>query len=441
MAFRNVRSLVANLGTLLDHQPNNLDVREDRLDAINRTYLDVSAQFDWLFLQTEADWKVWAEKTGTSTGYTVAVTNGSLQITFSTSLGSTFTAAMGGATFEDDNGTTYTVARWGSTTVAYLDRVYEGTTRAALATWTVGREAYPLPPDCLRPLRFIDRVNGLGVLPILDRRREENYFATQSTQTGTPYWLVDDDASYDRAPDPGLIGTASTAAGTLSANSIYEYCYTFTGYGRESPPGPPVRVTTGSSGATHQVVLTAIENTQTSGADSGIKKKVYRRDISISGALTNTFTFGRWLYLTQLDESDVSFTDDGAPAVTVTEDVALRFQHGRKYMRPKWIPSADATLRLRYLRAPKRLVADSDVPMWPEAYHDLILYGAAVDLGMQHGLTGKVPQWEKQRDEYLRRMKASHLAVPDAPTRKQRWGNGGGPNPYRAGTPTGDFTG
>lgn len=440
MAFRNVRSLLANVGALLDHQPNNLDVREDRLDAINRTYLDVSTQFDWLFLQKEADWNVWEDVTGTSTGYTVAVTNGTYAVTFSTALGAAFIAEMVGCDFTDDNGTVYTIVRFSSTTLAYLSDVYAGTTRPALATWTLSRRAFPLPVDCARALGFIDRTNGLGRLQIIDRRREETYLSTQSTSTGTPYWLVDDEMVFDRPPDPGLTATDSTSAGTVAGNSIYEYCYTFTGQGRESAPSPTARVTT-SSGATHQVTVAGIEDTRTGALLTGIKKRLYRREISSGGALTNTFSFGRWLFLAQMDEADTSYVDDGSPVPSLSEALSLRYQHGRKHMRPKLIAAEDATLRLRYLRYPKRLVADSDAPVWPEAYHDLILYGAAVDLGMQHGLTGKVPQWEKQYEQMLRRMKASHLAVPDAPSRKQSWGSGGGGNPYNAGTVTTDFSG
>lgn len=440
MAFRNVRSLVSNLGTMLDHQPNNLDVREDRLDAINRAYLDVSAQFDWLFLQTEADWTVFADATETTTGFTCAVTNGTFAVTFSGSLDADFRARMVGCVFEDSVGTEYTVVKFESATQAFITPVYAGSTAPAMATWTLRRRSYPLPVDCARPLGFIDRDNGLGRMVILDRRREEMYLSTQSTATGTILWLVDDDATYDRAPDVGLTATDSTAAGTVPGNSIFEYCYTFVGQGRESAPSVPVRVTT-SSGAVHTVTVAGIENTQEGALNTGIEKKIYRREISNGGALTNTFTFGRWLFLADLSEADTSYADDGSPAPLLDDMVALRYQHGRKYMRPKWIPSADATLRLRYLRHPKRLVADSDVPMWPEAYHDLILYGAAVELAMQHGLTGKVPQWEKQYDRMLQRMKASHLAVPDVPSRKQRWSDDGGGAGYRAGIATTDFSG
>src|SRR5688572_13012606 len=92
MAFRNAKSLIDAVGELLDHRPNpiHFDARDLRLDAINRHYLDVSAEFPWLFLQTETDWLVYAERTGTSTGFTVTLVNGAAQIDFSGNLGTAF---------------------------------------------------------------------------------------------------------------------------------------------------------------------------------------------------------------------------------------------------------------------------------------------------------------------------------------------------------------
>ena len=438
MAFSNVRSLITRLGVLLDHDPNNVDVREARLDAINRRYLDTSELFDWLPLQIETDWNVWEDRTGTSTGFTVAVTNGLCLITFSSSLGATFIDEAEGCEFEDDGGRVYRINRFSGVTTAYLNDAYSGSTAPALATWTLRLRRFLLPADCARPLGYIDRVNGGGRLVQLDRRREEMHLSRQSETTGSTRWMVEDDNDWDRAPDPTLAVTDDTASGSLVASSIYEWCYTFVSQGRESPPCPPYRLTL-SSAASHRGLLTGIENTQISGVASGILKKVYRRQIT-KGASTNIYS--RWFLVTTLNESDTTYTDTGSVTAVLSNATDLRYTAGRKWMRPKWIPSEDATLRLRYLRRPRRLVADSDYPWWPEAYHDLLLYGAAVDLAMQYGLETKADRWQATYDAMLKRMKSAHLAVPDVPSRREQMDMGGGGGaPYRAGTASGDFTG
>lgn len=442
MAFRNVQSLLNGLGNLLDSAPNTVATREARLDTINRYYLDTTLAYDWLFLETEADWRVWSDRTGTSTGYTVDVTAGSHVVTVSGQIGVQWSLYNSGQPFwdteDEDTATQYQINRitgLGATTL-YLDRAYEGVT-ATLTEWAVPGNRFLLPADCGRALRFINRQQQLGPMIVLDRRREEDWLSWQAQgQQGTVYWITDNDAVYYRAPYPGWTATTSTAAGNLDAGATYEYVYTFVLRGIESPPSVPLSVTNGTAGATNQIILDKIEDTQDSGLPTGILKYLYRRQVTASATAT---IYGPWLYLTSLTESDTTYTDDGTPVPT--PNTVLRYQNGRKYMGTKWSPSADQIVRLRYLRAPLRLESDSDAPMWPEAYHDLLLYGAGIDLAIQHGLNNKIPIFEKRLNDMLARMKSTQLIVPDSPTRREMMSvaGGWGQQPWRAGRVVGDF--
>lgn len=413
---------------------------------LNTHLLEISESADWLDLETEADWNVWADRTGTSTSLTVAVTNGSHTITFSGSLGSAFIAANEGQTFIDDNSVEYTINRFTSTSVALLATPYGGTTRAALATWTIRCQHFLLPADCARPLRFIDRDNGTGPMVILDRRREEDRFAWDNATTGTVYWITDDDMVFDRAPDPGWSVTESTAAGSLAASAVYEYCYTLAYQGRESPPSVALRLET-TTGATHQASIAGLEDTRVDGLATGIYKNIYRRLLLTSRTSSPpTEVYGRWLFVATITtESTTSYTDDDSPAASQSDTLALRYTNGRKFMRTRWIPGSDATIRIRYLRRPKRLVSDADVPWFREAYHDLLVYAAAADLGLQHSVSEtKIARWEKRKLEMLGNMRATGLNVPDIQVRRQMRGDMGERDwsLYRVnGTVDSDFTG
>lgn len=455
MAFRNVKSILSSVGVLLDHDPQTVDVRDARLDAVNRRYLDVAQLLDWLGDETEVNWYVWEDRTNTSTGFTATVTTGSAIVDFNGSLGDpavsgTFTHENAGQIFIDENGVEYLINRFttqllSTNTRIYLNKPYTGTT-ATLTTWTIQCHHTYLPVDCARALGFIDRntepgTSGMGRLVVLDRRKEELWFSNQSDTTGTIYWIVDDDAMYDQPPDPGWTAVDDTTGGTLPPSSMWEICYTFTYQGRETPPSTPVRVQL-SAAASHRIQIANMMRTEVSGVDCAVYKNVYVRQLMSS---TTTFVYGRWLLLAaDLASATTTQTFSATSQLSTAESSILRYQNGRKWMRPKWIPGQDQTLRLRYLRLPKRLVADSDVPQWPEAYHDLLVYAATIDLGIQHSLPAT--KMKEVRDEYsrlLEAMRSTQLHVPDSRTSKEMGlANGRGVWPWRTnGTVTSNYSG
>jgi len=440
MAQRNLKQILDAIGSQLDHSAHRtvVDVREDRAALVTAAYEDVNQGNDWLHLQTEVDFPVFADRTGTSTGFTVAVTNGSRQVTFSSAMDADFMTAIGGMTFmdaEDGTGTSYTVRRSTSSTVAILADTYAGSTNAALATWTVRPARYYLPVDCNRALRFIDRANGVGPLQIVDRRLGENARGLTTTDpAGTSYWMVDDDEMFDDAPGPGLSASDVTAGGTVTASSLIEVCYTFSLEGRESPPCDPVRVTT-SNAANHTIRLGGMENT---GAGSGIYKNVYIRVLTKGTNPETNAWYSRWLYAGQVTETTLTLDITALPDPAAAR---LYFGTGRKTMSPLYLPSSDYNLRLRYTKLPNRLHANADVPEWPSAYHDYLVWKVVADLGPKFGKAPK--DAEDRAARLLREFKAAKLNVPDAPLRRQmRNIGGGGFRPFETNGPvSGNYSG
>lgn len=429
MPYRDVRAARRFVGQLAEHDPGTVDQREYRVDLLNRHYMSINEAEDWLGLMVEDDWKVWQERDGEDLGITVSVVNGEYGATFSSTLGADFTDAAGGMIFEDDNGDEYTIVRFTSPTTVFfakdngtiIGEPYAGSTNAAMTTWKIKSGRYYLPVDCARAEAFINRSNEQwrGSLTIIDRRTEERSLSwyTENNQ-GTVIWLADNDCEYDRPPDPGYTAVESTGAGSLVSDSIYEVCYTFTLKGRESPPSVPIRVTM-STAANHQIVIAGMEDTLNGLLPTGVLKNVYIRRLTTSTELPSGDLYSRWLAAVKgLSEGTTTYTITAFP--NTASGTQLVYQNGRKYMKTVWKPGGDYTFRLRYLRKPARLVADSDAPWWPENYHDLMCYGAAIDLMLSQGASqGKIDRLQKSYDELLRQMKTTQLIVPNVSTVRQ----------------------
>lgn len=448
MSYGNARTLLDRVGVKVEHSPQDRNTREARLDILNRYLSDVSSEQPWRFLQTEADFKVWYKRNNSTTGFTVSLTNGSTDVTVSGALGVDFALNNAGMEFNDGleaagGASVYTIGRFTNANGAAfeLDRPYEGATAAALTTWWIGNDKVLLPVDCGQPMGFIDRVNGRGRLISWDRRREEMYLSTMSTG-GDVWWIVDGDTPYDRPPDSTFRGTLSTAAGTLEASSIYQYAYTFTQFGRESPPSIIVEVTTGS-GVNNQVLLAGIENTQTSGLSVGKQKKLYRRQVSRSSTTLGNVN-GPWMLLANaIGESNTTYADTNAITPTRADSSSLYYEGPSQFMRPKADPVTDETLRVRYLQRVRKLVSDSDIPArWPSEYYDMFVLMTAMDVVGSNSELAKARDWERAAQGMKKRAMSGWVQVPDLPTQRQMWGVGGvGSGTVRAGVVTSDYSG
>lgn len=428
MSVGNTRTLLDRVGVKVEHSPQDRNTREARLDILNRFLLDVSSEQPWRFLQTEADFKVWYQRNYETTGYTVGVTNGSAVVVVGGFLGEDYATNNAGMDFNDGldaegGASAYTISAWQGSLGGsfYLDRPYEGTTNAALTTWSIGNDKVLLPLDCGAPLGFIDRTTGRGRLISWDRRREEMFLSWLGDSTGDVWWIVDGDTPYDRPPDSTFRGSLSTSAGTLDASSIFQYAYTFTQFGRETMPSIVVEVTTGS-GANNQVVLDGIEDTTDGGVSVGKTKRLYRRQVSRSST-TLANVNGPWMFRATIPEASTTYTDSAMTPVTRDDSSTLYYEGPSQFMRPKQRPATDETLRIRYLQRCKKLVSDADIPTrWPGEYYDLLVLYAAMEIVGSNSELSKSRDWERQATSMKKRMQSGWVQVPDLPTQRRGWG-------------------
>jgi hypothetical protein len=309
----------------------------------------------------------------------------------------------------------HTIAAVVSATSLYIDPASTGPV-APTINWSVQFRRYALPANCSQPLGFMDRADNRGRLVFIDRRKEESLFLDRD-DTGDSFTIIEDDHQNDRAPEPGLVATVSGAgANSLSANTTYQYCYTYENEGRESPPSQIVEATT--TGANRTISLNGIENMNIGAISTGRLKNVYRRDVTNSG---------RWLRRTSnLAEITTTLVDDGVPAPSFDDALVLFNQEPRQYVRAWYTAGDDRELRLRYLVKTRRLQADNDTPLWPETYHHLLVYRTMQDVCAQHGMDGQATMWERRGNDVLRRMRDKWLARQDRTIVRQGFDAAGG---------------
>lgn len=421
----NLKDIIEEVNNLLDYNPDLQPYKDAVSRTVSRHYQEISSLRPWLFMQNVVPFPVFATVTPT-TGPTVTVTSG----TYSATLGGVLVVPSSwiGAVFNAPDGNAYRVVNIDAGGVFFFTPAYAGPSVAASTSWTITFDRYALPADCADPLGFMDRENERGRLLFIDRRREEELFL-DANDGGDVFVMIEDLHISDRPPEYAM-GAALAAGGTLPVGAEFEYCYTFNLEGRESPPSIPVtapKITAGNQ----SVVLTGLEDTRDGLLRTGIRKVLYRR---------NKGGNGRWLRLplsvpTSVFESAITYTDTGALSPPVGEDAVLAPQEPRQYVRAYYTAEADAKLELRYLRKPRRLQADSDVPLWPEQYHVLLVYRVLQDICMQSGMTGQATMYERRANDVMRRMEGRWLARNDKNLIRQGFSYGGFPDFERWGNP------
>ena len=451
----NLKEIIEEVHSQLDYNPELQSYKDSVARTVSRHYVETSNAYPWLFMQTVTNFLLKAP-------VSYATTNATLGI-----LSPGWPAAPTGVRLATMNPTTAVKQSWIGGRIKLPDgqnyRIvnvdlpngyvyftgepgnvrYRGQPAVGNTSWEITFDRFALPADCAEPLGFMDRSDQeLGRLIFMDRRREEELFLNAQDQ-GQAFVIIEDDHIQD--PPPQFAPTATLLAGgaVLPIGVVFEYCYTIVyeandgqvfGNERESPPSLVVEAPAITAGS-RQVQLSGMQNTQDSvlnavSIDTGIKKKLYRRD------KTNN---GKWICVAENIGETVgaltAFTDDGSSTGTGSfGQIVFAGQEPRQYVRAYYTPSEGSKLKLRYLRKPRRLVADSDVPEWPEQYHYLLVYRTLQDICLQHGMTGQATMYERRGNEVFQRMKGKWLARSDKNLIRQgftfggqtvfeRWGN------------------
>lgn len=409
----NLKEIRQEINAALDYNPDLQTYRDVVTRVLNRHYLQLSSQYQWLFMQKTASITFKPDASGSATRTATRDSTDTRKLTFTNF---TLPTDMNGQTFIDDSGTEYTITRVLSATELIIDAAGPS---GAQTAWTVEYRHYPMPTDCVEVLGVMSRADDRGRLTFIDAKKEELLFLDRD-QTGDPFatiespWLVDPPP--DRAP---LLSTAPS--GTLTIGEEYGYCFTFSYAGRESPPSETVSATVVSGG----IGISALPvTTDTTDGVTGRYKYIYRR---------NKTNGGVWRLLKVVEEAITSQTDEGPLYETETYAATMLLEEGpRQYIRAYYTPSQDRAVEIRYLSRPRRMSNDSETPIWPPQFHHLLVYKSLEDICLQHGMTTHAQLYERRATIMLERMKTKYLSRPDRIFRRrgfdhslfeqERWG-------------------
>jgi hypothetical protein len=397
----NTAQIIQRIYRQLDGNPDLAQYKAGVLDRVNTAMQELLARSDWLFMQSIGKITTHPKVEGSSTD-TVTVTNGSYVVQMA---GTTTTETYWpGATFVGPDGEEYEIYNLvpASSTQFYIDRAYEGDTAAASADWAIEWRNYQLPADCRELLTIIDRTPGrlYPKLLYVSRDTEEAFNLQRSYSGSISTVAVDAEQVTDRAPDrpPTL---AVSVGGSLAANTKYEYCYTFSYAGRESPPSE-VSASATTTGVNKTITVSTMENNNDGALATGIFKNVYRRNVTTSG---------RWLKVaSSLTAATVTYVDDNTVSPMTTASNELRpSEPFRQRVRLYPTPTETTKLDIRYLRRVRDLVSDSDVPEIPEPFQQYLIHAALRDICMQHGMDGQAQMYDAQAQRMLQTMAKTHL--------------------------------
>tara|TARA_R100000388_G_scaffold45090_3_gene34265 strand:- start:5587 stop:6906 length:1320 start_codon:yes stop_codon:yes gene_type:complete len=330
--------------------------------------------------------------------------------------------------------------------------------------WTIRYITYPMPRDSIEILGIMDRgivqnetlayrtdsttstLTGpnRGRFIFLDARKEE-YLQLDRQDTGHSFVSVEEMHSNLRPPDYGpslqLRPTGSTDFSAIKS-ATYEYCYTFTFAGKESPPSPVAAISIPSD-KTAFINLDKLMDTSATYTDesldtgTGRYKKIYRRisvkPESISGVPNERLDtgMGPWRHIGTVSESTTGFSDrftelrdstvmrgttfdsSISPSGDLFDLAHLNEIGPRQFLRFWYTPDSDYPVEARYHRRPLRLVNDADSPQWPVQYHHYLVYAALKDICLQHGMVSNSQLYENRAKELLERMKSKYLSRTD----------------------------
>jgi hypothetical protein len=471
----NVRDMVQEINAALDYNPDLKQYTDSIVRTINRHYLQVSSQYQWLFMQARTRIQLRADITGDSTSTLTGYGTHYVELPDTEGVGiiNLPPDIVGKTLVNNVDGAEYKITAYISPRKFVVDAIFPAETTT---NWTIKFIQYAMPRDCIEVLGIMDRgitntetiaksnsdkttktmtAPNRGRMMFLDARKEENLYLDRS-DTGDPFVSVEEMHENVQAPDyPLFLNLKGFTTSTLSYlprihnnNKKYtiEYCYTFTYAGMESPPsgvssilidekdvldtdnGSPV-VTIKGIMDTSDTALSGVYSNHT-----GKLKKVYRRIVFETGGNPSSYHLGAgaWRHIATLSENTIDFKDKGYELTLDTvydsdaDDVSkvsisgevfgpdrLNESGPRQYLRFWYTPKSDYMIEARYHKRPYRLVKDSDSPEWPPQYHHYLVYSALRDICMQHSMLNHSQMYERRASEILERMKNKYLTRTD----------------------------
>ena len=462
----NLKDMITEINSALDYNPDLKQYDDNVARVINRHYLQVSSQYQWLFMQKRHLFTLRKDIAAGSNDRLTA--DGSRVVSLPTLIGvgtKNLPEDIVGQTLVIDN-TEYMITHRRDARTFVVDSPIAA---GAYATWTIKYTSYPMPRDSIEMLGIIDR--GLkiketvsyttdsgtdttsttltgpnrGRFIFLDARKEE-YLQLDRQDTGDSFVSVEEMHTNLRPPDFAPLATITTSPSfddkTIAIPGVtYDYCYTFTFAGKESSPSPVASIKV-EQGKKSRITLIRIQDTSANYSDSSLDtgtgryKKIYRRvsekeDDFIGISPTLKKGAGPWRHIATIREDLTAYTDDFteldestvmegttfdkkiSPSGDLFDSSYLNEIGPRQYLRFWYTPDSDYPVEARYHRRPTRLVNDSDSPDWPVQYHHYLVYAALRDICVQHGMNTNSQLYESRAKELLERMKSKYLSRTD----------------------------
>lgn len=456
----NLRDLRDEINSALDYNPNLKQYDDNLTRVINRHYLQVSSQYQWLFMQKRHLFVLRADIEGSNTETLIA--DGTHVVTLPVTEGAgikNLPADIVGQTLVVNN-TSFRITRQHTAREFVVDnQVPAGT----YPSWTIKYLSYPMPRDSVEILGVMDR--GLkhtetvsftvsdsttttttapdrGRFVFLDARKEE-YLYLDRVDTGEPFVSIEEMHENLQPPDFAPVLTYKpdpTKTTSVVTDAEYEYCYTFLYAGMESPPSPvsSTETTPPIPGVAGAILISRLMDTSAhllTPSSTGRVKKIYRRftrkDITTTADSRLVSGMGPWRHIATVNEATTVFEDDVDELTSKTVVGEGLFESyvspsgelfavdrlneigPRQYLRFWNTPSSDYAVEARYHRRPFRLVNDADAPEWPVQYHHYLVYAALKDICMQHGMLGNSQLYDGRAKELMERMKSKYLSRTD----------------------------
>lgn len=377
----NLKDIVDRVKAITDYNPS-VTTYDDQIKAmIIDHYLELCSRSKWLFLQQDTTITVYADYT---TG-TAGVTNGSREVTGS---GTSWDSTMEGQTFVHSD-VEYKIAEVVSTTRLTLVDAFAGST-AASQSYTIRFDSYILPNDVVDVLYFTSRDDDRGKLPHIDGRTDASYHLDRD-QTGDPTVWIGAGMEFIDAPPETITLSAGPSGGSLINGSVYRYKYTVLHRGIESAPSATAEITLSGDSVEIKGLPDMRVQSGALALVAGFRKNVYR---SKDG--------GPFYLLKEIAESSTNYVDDGSASIDKTNILYESGQYQRVRFWPR--PSSQKDIDLRYLRRPRELQHDQDVPEMPQEYHIVLRDMTLVDLFQKHHQETSARMYEKRAEERIRQM-------------------------------------
>ena len=473
----NLKEIREEINSALDYNPELKQYTDNIARIVNRHYLQISSQYQWLFMQKREMITLRADIKGSATDTLTA--DGSQFVTLPTTTGAgikNLPPDILGKTLVIDN-IEYRITAYVNARSFVVDQIVPDGT---YTDWTIEFRKYPLPRDCIEVLGAMDRghkttetlsfvgqlatdtstqtITGpdRGRFVFLDARKEE-YLYLDRSDTGDPFVSVEEIHDNVEPPDYPLLLEVETRSSTTPAKKFpsgdkytIEYCYTFTYAGMESPPSlvSSIDIEKDTSSRNFQIKLTNFMDTsavrlntrdgtgETNFGFTGRLKKLYRRIIfEDKNSQYNARSSGanEWRHIATIGEKELDLIDQGQELITSTVDVSggasskgetsptgevfsldrLNETGPRQYLRFWYTPQQDYMIEIRYHKRPFRLRKDSDQPQWPVQFHHYLVYAALRDICMQHGMLNHSQLYERRAGDFLKAMRAKYLTRTD----------------------------